>query len=201
MRKRIYLSLFLLLTVMHVSGCRSSVYTKDHEAVEPTKVVSEVPTPTPEPTPEPAEEQYTKAERDQLADDLKSRRQAVEQQLSSLDVSEDSDGVKRYSEENALRKIKIGRDAYGIKDLEYEREYYFDDEGLYFARLSKDDAEMIFYFYEEKLIRWIDEKNNAYDTQEDHQEFQSYAIKLRSEANDLWNAFETELMILGSYAE
>ena len=188
-----------LLFVMSLCGCQNSMYMKDMQAIELAQTVAEAPEQTPTPTPEPVVKEYTREERNEFTNNYKTMWQAVDKKLKQLDVTEDSNGVKRYSEKNALLKLEIGQDTYGTKDLNYEREYYFEDGELYFALLTQEDTEMRFYFHEHQLIRWIDGDNNAYDNEEAHQEFKTYGISLLSEADRLSEEFEADQVILNSY--
>ena len=138
---------------------------------------------------------FTKQEVNQSATESKAKWQEQEKNLAQLSVSEDGDGVKRFSDGELLRKLEIGQDVYGITDLPYTREYYFDNDGLYFAHLTDGGREMRFYFKADTLIRWIDEQNNAYDSASDHPDFAEYETVLCEEASDLQAAFDDENIV------
>lgn len=199
MKRKVYLCILALVLALFFSGCQDSMYMKDKEAIALTGAVAEAPAATSTPTPNPARKEYTREERNDLTQVYKVMWQEVDQKIESFEVDADSNGVKRYSNNSVLKKIEIGQDTY-TKDLNYEREYYFDENDvLFFARLTQEEKEMRFYFHEHQLIRWIDEKKNAYDDPEAHSNFEAYEIQLLSEADRLAEEFEAEQVILNSY--
>ncbi len=200
MKRKACLCVLSLILMICLSGCQGSLYELDQESLTLAGAVVEPSTSTPEQTQEPERKGYTREERNSLTQDYKLMWQDTDRKIADFDVSEDSNGVKRYSSNNVLRKIEIGQDTYGTRDLDYAREYYFDDNGIvYFAKLTKGDKEMRFYFHEHQLLRWIDEQNNAYDDPNVQSDFEIYEIKLLSEADRLAEEFEADLVILNSY--
>jgi len=200
MKRKVFLCVLASAFLLFCSGCRNSMYEADQEAMKLAGTVAEPTVSEPSPEPVPSRKGYTREERNDLTQNYKLMWQEADKKITSYDMSEDSNGVKRYSNSNVLRKLEIGQDTYGTKDLSYEREYYFDEDGiLYFARLTQGEKEMRFYFHEHQLLRWIDDKNNAYDDPDAHSDFEVYEIKLLSETDRLVEEFEAEQVILNSY--
>ncbi len=187
------------VSLLVISGCQNSMYMKDKEAMELSQIAAETPVPAPKPVPEPTRKEYSREEKNELTQEYKTLWQALDKKLESLDVSEDSNGVKRYSDNGVLKKLEIGQDTYGTKDLDFEREVYFENGAVYFVRLASNTGEMRLYFHGHQLIRWIDEKNNAYDSSEANSDFEVYEIKLLSEADRLAEEFEADQIIVNSY--
>lgn len=203
MKKSMIVCGCLLLVALFFSGCANSLYQQDLKASRAigTKAVSASQETTVEQEEKtetvPEKLTYSKQEVNQLTTEFKAKWQEAEKGLSQLQKSTDSDGVERFAEGNDLRKIQIGKDVYGITDLHYVREYFFDNDGMYFARLTDGNREMRFYFKGGTLIRWIDEANNAYDATVDHKDFAEYEKVLFLEAKDLWTAFMDEQISAG----
>ncbi len=201
MRKSFIISICLLIIATIFSGCANSLYQRDLEATQAMKVEQTSPTTEGTAVPNAESEQksetpvFTKQEVNQSATESKAKWQEQEKNLTTLAVSEDGDGVKRFSDGELLRKIEIGQDVYGITDLPYVREYYFDNDGLYFAHLTNGGREMRFYFKADTLIRWIDEQNNAYDSVNDHPDFTEYGEVLYAEARNLQATFDDENIV------
>lgn len=202
MRKNIFFGLILICSVLLFTGCATSLYELDKEATEAAQtVVEETVQPETEAEQVLAVKEYTREELNKMSNEKKDLWQEAEKNLSALTLSEDTRGVKRYSDKNSLCKAVIEKDAYGTRNLEYVREYYFQNDVLYFVKLSKDNETMRFYFHEGQMIRWIDAARNSYDRLEPHEEFDVYAESLLSEANELQSNFEAERIIIDAYVD
>ncbi len=202
MRKRIYLGLILLLSILLFTGCATSLYQLDKEVMDaPQVVIEEAAKPEAEVESAPVVKEYTREELNKMSNEKKNLWREADKNLSTLTVSEDTRGVKRYSDKNSLCKVVIEKDAYGTHNLEYVREYYFQNDVLYFVKLSKGSEEMRFYFHEGQLIRWIDAARNSYDHLETHEDFDAYEESLLSEAYDLQGDFEADRVVLDAYVD
>lgn len=199
MKRKICLCVLTVATMLFASGCQNSMYMKDKEAMELSQIVAETPIPSPAPAIEQTRKEYTREEIGELTQEYKALWQELDKKLASLDMSEDSNGVRRYSDNSVLKKLEIDQDTYGTKDLNFEREFYFENGALYFVRMTSSAGEMRLYFHEHQLIRWIDEQNNAYDNREADSDFAVYEIKLLSEADRLAEEFEADQIIVNSY--
>ena len=63
-----------------------------------------------------------------------------------------------------LDKVRLIVVANGFRDNECSRTYYFDEnEKLTFALIDDDKGEHRLYFYDDMLIRYLDEEGNNYD--------------------------------------
>ena len=94
-----------------------------------------------------------------------------------------SSDVIAYDDDGEIKKIVCNR---GWGDIDYSREYYFSSGKLYFAFVYKGTEEHRLYFYNEILIRYIDENSITYDLG-DVEEYQDYATGWQSEAYSLMN--------------
>ncbi len=197
MKKYLYLVMVSVLA-LSLAACQATVFENDKETIAAQEATAqEIESPVESVGNENVE--YTSQEINKIATELKTKWQTVDRTKSSLKESTDSNGVRRYSETQALRKIEIDHDTYGLRDIEFEREYYFDDAEMYFARLKNAGKEMRFYFKGGRLIRWLDTNGRFYDRSEDHDEFMLYEALLFSEASTLWSEFDSENAIANSY--
>lgn len=82
--------------------------------------------------------------------------------LDNLQV-EDRNGVIYVSDAGVIRKVTVpaGMDATG-----YARDYYYVDNRLYFALVHNNNVENRFYFSDDMLIRYIDDKQVTYDLED-----------------------------------
>ena len=200
MKKKVCTSLILILTVFCLAACQTSIHQKDVETIEAQQTQAEdVEFQASSVTIEKPE--YSKRETDVIATDLQQKRLSVDNQLSSFAESSDSIGIKRFSENNNLRKIEIPLGTYGLRDMDFERSYYYDDVEMYCAKLKKDNREMRFYFKDGYLIRWVAAPGQVYDRAESHKDFAAYEIELLSEATDLWSDFNTENRMTNEYID
>ncbi len=186
MRKRCNILVLCSLIISILSGCSSSLYMQDQAVRDNKKVVS-----SREPS-QKAPEEEAQPTIDQTALSLKDKWMATEKHLASLDKAENLDGVQFYYSETLLEKVIVSEGTYGETDLGYQREYYYDDMGLYFAELTKGNKRMRFYFQDGWLIRWIDEQGKAIDKPNDHEDFEMYDNALFQEADSLLQEFITE---------
>lgn len=69
-------------------------------------------------------------------------------------------GVTYYEKNGEVTKIVCQGNDSGMR---YSREYYFKNSKLYFAFVFDGDAENRLYYYNDELIRYIDEKGNTFD--------------------------------------
>lgn len=202
MGKRIYLGLILLLLVLLFTGCATSLYQLDIEVLsDPQVVIEERDNSEAEVENKLERKEYTREELNKMSNEKKNLWREADKNLSALTVSEDTRGVKRYIDKNSLCKVEIEKDAYGTENLEYVREYYFQNDVLYFVKFAKGNEEMRFYFHEGQLIRWIDAARNSYDNLETHEDFDDYEESLLSEAYGLQGDYEADKVVLDAYVD
>ena len=197
MRKLLsFCAVLIVLTVLS-SGCEPSIYMKEKAAQQAVKVsqtekVSQK-------TQAPAIPIYSKQEINQMVAKMKQDWQLIDRKATSMEISQDAYGIKRYSENKLLKKTEVAKGTYGDDDLGYDRKYYFNDKGLFFATVTDGTKTMRFYFYGGRLLRFIDSGNRAIDQASDNQEFDQYDRSLAIEASQVWNDYEEEKLILNYY--
>lgn len=192
--------IMVAVLMLSLVACQASVFEQDKETIAAQETIAQDLEAPREPVVN-NEGVYSSQEINKIATELKAKWQAVDRAKSSLEETTDSNGVRRYSETQALRKIEIDHETYGKRDIEFEREYYFDDSEMYFARLKNAGKEMRFYFKGGRLIRWLDASGRYYDRSEDHDEFTLYEALLFSEASNLWAEFDSENILVNSYLQ
>ena len=69
-------------------------------------------------------------------------------------------GVDYFYKNGSVTKINCPKSSSGMS---YSREYYFKNDKLYFAFFKDGSAEDRLYFYDDELIRFIDEKGTTFD--------------------------------------
>jgi len=199
MLKKFCLSMVLTVLMVLSTGCEQSIYMKE-KAVREKMEASQTETPV-QTTQASAQPTYSKQEINQMAAEMKKEWQAIDQKTNSMEMNPNAYGVQRYSENQFLKKVEVVKGAYGATDFGYDRTYYFNDSGMFFAKVTDGTKTMRFYFHGGRLLRWIDADNRAIDQAEDNQDFTKYDKDLAMEASKLWSDFEEEKVFLTYYKQ
>ena len=185
--KLIFVALFILVLL---SGCtvrvviekppESATQEPAPASTEPARQPEYVePTVSPEPTPIP----YTaNLSPEQVVQNVRQRYYATQAKMDTLECRWDSDGVSRYYENGNLRKITITLGVRCETDFYFSREYYFDDNEMYFALLGDGTNELRFYFHNHQLVRMLYSAGETLDNARENYGFTKYERILLDEA-------------------
>ncbi len=187
MKKFLGIIILCCMAVLFLSGCASSLYMRDN-AVRENQALALTPVPETEEEPE-AEE---KPDTDQWARDMKSRWMEIDNHLSSDKKTTNSLGVSFYYNNSILKKVVVPAGTYEEEDIGYKREYYYDENGFFFAKLTKGSQNMRFYFKNGWLERWLDEVGKVVDRPNDDENFAKYDSVLFQEAENLLQIFSMD---------
>ena len=187
--KKILVILFICcMAVSLFSGCASSLYMRD-QAMRENQALAQIPVPEATPKPEKAEKQ---PDTDQWAREMKSRWMEIENNLSGDKKTTNSLGVSFYYGEYLLKKVVVPAGTYGEDDIGYQREYYYDENGFFFAMLTKGNQNMRFYFKNGWLERWLNEVGEAVDRPNENEDFAEFDSVLFQEADTLLQIFSMD---------
>lgn len=93
-------------------------------------------------------------------------------------------GTHYISADGRYRKTIIKADR---ENVEYERQYFYEDGKLIFAFCYKGKEENRYYFYHERMFRWIDPEKNIYDKNFDDSLWQSREMEVLTEAREVYS--------------
>lgn len=92
-------------------------------------------------------------------------------------------GIKRYYENGKLKKVLIPNGVDCEVDFQFGREYYYEDNEVYFALWWDDEGNTLrYYLCNDQLIRFIDADGGVRDNQRDNYGFTKYEGIILSEA-------------------
>ena len=121
--------------------------------------------------------------------------------MNTLECRGESDGILRYYENGNLRKITIPLGVCCEKDFYYSREYYFDDNEMYFALLGDGTNERRFYFYNGQLVRMLCADGDILDNARNDYNFTRFERILLDEAMQYSSSSELLYRVyIGSFA-
>lgn len=124
---------------------------------------------------------------EQVVESVRQRYYDIQSRMDTLKCRRDSNGVSRYYENGILRKITIPLGVLCETDFYFSREYYFDDQEMYFALLGNGTNELRFYFHDNQLIRMLYGDGDILDNARNHYAFTKYEGILLDEAEQMWH--------------
>ena len=138
---------------------------------------------------------------EEVVQSVRQRYYAIQDKMNTLECRGESDGILRYYENGNLRKITIPLGVCCEKDFYYSREYYFDDNEMYFALLGDGTNERRFYFYNGQLVRMLCADGDILDNARNDYNFTRFERILLDEAMQYSSSSELLYRVyIGSFA-
>lgn len=115
---------------------------------------------------------------------IKEQYYAAQDRLDNMEIVSEGD-ITVYIEDGNVCKIVVAKGTGGI---DYAREYSFENGRLYFAFVYDGGSERRFYFVDDMLVRYINERSEIYDL-EDADFYMQFASQYQNEAYEYRNVY------------